>query len=408
MKQTTENSQRETFLRVLYLAGPGDVVNTYRHWKRGEYDPTQIALTYSGLFYDVCRHIGAKAFVVSTNPRRDRIDDGDITIVQFRPLFHAGPSVLYHLGQLFLGLRLLVIALRFRPNVAVLGGVSDWFWLCFLRWTAVKIVPTLHSAFWPARYRPIGLKDRLIQRLNGWFWGQFVDATICVSPECERQVRVIAPTIATPIHQARAQYERQSFSGIKPATVSSPLSILFVGRIERNKGVFDLLEIAARLEQRLSGRFLFELCGDGGAFDEIRSEIRRRRLERQVTLSGYMMRPHVLEAYSRSHVVIVPTTSNFSEGLNKVSVESILAGRPVVTSRLSNAIDILDGAVCEVSPGDIEAYCRMLIHLADDEEFYTAKVKACANVREQFFERDRGWGAALLRCLPSECITRMN
>ena len=40
-------------LRIVYAAGPGDVVGTYRHWKEGRDDPSQVAITYSGQFYDL-------------------------------------------------------------------------------------------------------------------------------------------------------------------------------------------------------------------------------------------------------------------------------------------------------------------------------------------------------------------
>ena len=44
-------------LRILYAAGPGDVIGTYRHWKEGRDDPSQIAITYSGQFYSLCKEL---------------------------------------------------------------------------------------------------------------------------------------------------------------------------------------------------------------------------------------------------------------------------------------------------------------------------------------------------------------
>jgi hypothetical protein len=42
-------------LRILYAAGPGNVIRTFEHWKAGRDDPSQVAVTYSGQFYDVAR-----------------------------------------------------------------------------------------------------------------------------------------------------------------------------------------------------------------------------------------------------------------------------------------------------------------------------------------------------------------
>ena len=55
-------------VRIFYAAGPGDIIGTYRHWSRGEYDPSQIHVTYSAQFFDVCRNIGAQAMSTTRCP----------------------------------------------------------------------------------------------------------------------------------------------------------------------------------------------------------------------------------------------------------------------------------------------------------------------------------------------------
>ena len=56
--------------RVFYVAGPGAVAgDSYEHWKDGVNDPHEVALTYSGQFFDICRDLGSKAEVISTHPQ---------------------------------------------------------------------------------------------------------------------------------------------------------------------------------------------------------------------------------------------------------------------------------------------------------------------------------------------------
>src|SRR6476469_6068885 len=82
-------------LRILYAAGPGDVVGTFRHWKEGRDDPSQVAVTYSGQFYELCREIGACAYVISHCPRRDRESDAQFR-TENRPVpFLHSPGALY-------------------------------------------------------------------------------------------------------------------------------------------------------------------------------------------------------------------------------------------------------------------------------------------------------------------------
>ena len=103
-------------LRILYAAGPGDVLGTYRHWKEGVDDPSQVSVTYSGQFYDVCRELGARAYVLASCRTPGFFRDGPFTI-RHRPVpFEDGPGPLYHLGQVWSGLRLLAWACRHGPS----------------------------------------------------------------------------------------------------------------------------------------------------------------------------------------------------------------------------------------------------------------------------------------------------
>jgi glycosyltransferase involved in cell wall biosynthesis len=68
-----------------------------------------------------------------------------------------------------------------------------------------------------------------------------------------------------------------------------------------------------------------------------------------------------------------------------------------VTSALSNALDVVGEAICEVPPDNVVAYGDALIRLAEDQRLWERKRAACETLREQFFDRDRSWGAALRR-----------
>src|SRR5271154_641190 len=101
-------------LRIFYAAGPGNVIGTYRHWKQHRDDPSQLAVTYSGQFYQVVRDLGAKAYVIASCPVRDRVRDGEFNIQHWPIPFEDNSGPLYHFGQLIYGLRLLMASLWFR------------------------------------------------------------------------------------------------------------------------------------------------------------------------------------------------------------------------------------------------------------------------------------------------------
>jgi glycosyltransferase involved in cell wall biosynthesis len=101
------------------------------------------------------------------------------------------------------------------------------------------------------------------------------------------------------------------------------------------------------------------------------------------------------EMYSRSHVVIVPTTTDFIEGFNKVVAEGVLAGRPVITSSVCPALALVREAVEEVPADDVAAYADAIVRLREDRALYEARRHACLSAQEQFYDPGQGWAAAL-------------
>lgn len=83
-------------------------------------------------------------------------------------------------------------------------------------------------------------------------------------------------------------------------------------------------------------------------------------------------------------------------------MESILAGRPVVTSIHSNALDVLQEAAIAVPSGDVGAYARALLQLSDDREVYERACQSCRAVQKQFYDSSNSWAAALRSFLKTQ------
>jgi glycosyltransferase involved in cell wall biosynthesis len=108
--------------------------------------------------------------------------------------------------------------------------------------------------------------------------------------------------------------------------------VLFVGRLEPDKGVRVLLEAWRRL-----GDADAALClvGDG----PLGAEVSRVR-ERGVHLAGRLPRDELAVAYAAADVVVVPSsaTRRFLEPWGLVCNEAMLQGRPVVASTAVGAV----------------------------------------------------------------------
>ena len=395
-------------LRLLYALGPGDVVDSYKHWRASGDVLSQTSRTFSGQFFDFCKRHAHPAWAISYCAPAAKMEDGSI-IVENRPK-PAGPSGLrYHIAQLRYAVSIIASALHWRADAVIVdSGTTHWALLSPLKLAGIKVIGSLHNVPWPKGHKPTRLVNRLLLLTDAWFWRHVADAVIAVSPEAEKQVRELAPSFTGVVAQHRAQFNRHDFASLSPPLFcgTAPLRVLFVGRVERNKGVMDLVEIARILEKEVPGRVEFDVCGSGAALDPLKELIRRHGLRATVRIHGQLLRPALLKMYAACHVVIVPTRSDFCEGMPMACAEAILCGRPVITSPLSNADDVLPGALVLAKPDDIRSYADCIEKLLDDPALYERLATACASVQEQFYDVRNGLNAALehvfsrLGCIP--------
>ena len=390
--------------RILYAA-PGNVIQTYRHWAEGADDPSQVSMTYSGQFYDLCRDLPAEGCVVSSHPERDRLRDGSFTLEHLPRCWPRARHVAYHLARIAYGLLIVWRAFRFRANVAVIAeGATHWFVLYPLALAGVKVIPALHCVLWP-KYGGLRPVQRWINRLDRGLFSTHAFAILSASGDITTQVRELTRGATRPIFEFLPTYRRETFQGLRqPVHAAKPFRVLFAGRIERDKGVFALLEIAQRFAREDRHDVVFDLCGEGSALAELRAAAGNAaatipRLAESFRIHGYCQRPQMREMLENSHVVIVPTTTDFIEGFNQVVVEAILAGRPVITSSVCPALDYVRDAVVEVQPEDTDAYARAILDLKDEPALYRKKREACIVYQPMFYDPGNGWGAALRRAI---------
>ncbi|MDX2034412.1 MAG: glycosyltransferase family 4 protein [Blastocatellia bacterium] len=384
-------------LRILYAAGPGDVIGTYRHWLAGQDDPSQVSMTYSGQFFDVCRELGAEGHIVASHATADVLRGPGMTAEHL--VKRSGRHGLrYHLEEVRYGLRLVGAARRFQADVAIVAeGSTHWFVLRLLPLLGIALAPTIHCVLWPKFKQPRGLQ-RLLNGMAGRLFRRHCVAVMSASEDITQQVRELTDGRPREIVPFLPSYRKTTFAEIgAPPFTTTPFRVLFAGRVERNKGVFDMLAIAERFAAAGRSEIEFDLCGTGSALDELRRAVEAAGLGARFRLHGHCSRARMREMLHESHTLIVPTTTSFIEGFNQVVVESVLAGRPVITSSVCPALSTVRDAVVEVPPDDVAAYGDAILRLQSDREFYESKRRACFAYQEQFYDPAQGWGAALKR-----------
>ena len=384
--------------RIFFAVGPGDAVAAYEHWRMGVRMPSETALTFSGQTLDFCRDHGCAAMLVSWCERATQVSDG-LFVIENRP--KSSRRLGYFLREAAYAFSLAISAWRYGAETAVIdSGSSEWFMLWPFKFFGITVVPNFHNTYHPECYPPKRWSRRAIAMMDRSFFRRVTRVALGVSPACARQYL----RMAGPEHRAveyRAQFVQSDFvetdvpNRFAIDDANMPFNILYVGRIERTKGVFDLLDIAQQL--RADGRraFQIDVCGDGSELPALRSAVADRNLSDLVKLHGRLDRVDLMPAYRRSHLVIVPTRSDFCEGMNLVCVEAVLHGRPVVTSRVVPALELLGDAAVEADTDKPSSYAHRISTLMLDLVEYRRRVAACNAAGLPFFDRSFGLARAL-------------
>jgi glycosyltransferase involved in cell wall biosynthesis len=392
-------------LKLYYAAGPGDVVGTFRHWLKNQDDPAQFAQTYSAQFFDVARAARAEALVVSSCDRaRSESVDG-ITVVNC-PLSNTGRR-----GRIDFLKRQFETArnfwrdiLRFRPDAAVIAeGTTWWTLVAPLRLFGIRLIPSIHCVLWPPQ-APRSWKRRLFDRIEMLALRFLSSGCLSASSIIDRQL----PPGMNP-RRFLPSYRRDRFASIVPIDPGTETCrLLYAGRIEDDKGVFDLLE-AFRIARSQTERPLhLDFCGTGSALTGLAKRVRELRLDRAVSLKGHCTFESFQRHLGNCHAVVVPTTSRFVEGFNQVVVEGFLAGRPVIATRVCPAAHDLGQAVVMVPPDSPESLAKAIENLFA-APMATPQVSVGGGLdRESFFDDSRSWRTQFWHSLDALFTGRKN
>jgi glycogen(starch) synthase len=385
--------------RIAYLSGPVDAVDVYERWENNQ------QLGYFGNsqmseFYQVCSNLGFEGYVITTLPGALFREQKGSFLIENCPAPTKLRGILYHLGQVLWLITLLPRVLRFKPDIFIVTAARHyWFVLTILKWRNIVVVPVLAGTLWP-KFAPTRMSLRFLLLLNKFFFVQCARAVMVASEDIAVQVRSLMREKPIPIVTFLPTYRRSQFSLFHPANPRArPFKVFFAGRIETNKGIYDMVAIAQWLEQRHPNVFHFDICGEGSELESLRRRIEHLGLTPVMTCHGFCDRSKLSILLDHSCVVIVPTTTAFEEGFNMVCAEAILAGRPLVTSAVCPALAYVRDAAIEVTPDNVEEYCQAILKLAHDKDLYERKRLACKLAQEQFYDFRNSWSVKLTEVL---------
>lgn len=177
-------------------------------------------------------------------------------------------------------------------------------------------------------------------------WQQWVRTTF---PQAK--VRVIPNPINVPTLQTNHSQTR------------SPHKLLFLGRLGKRKGVYDLLQAAATLVSHHPQLRL--LLGGDGELDAVRAQAEALGIGGHVELLGWVSGADKSRLLNEAAIYVLPS---YNEGLPMSVLEAMAYGLPIVSTPIGGIPDaVRDGKEGYlVAPGDVEALADRLDRLLTD------------------------------------------
>ena len=158
--------------------------------------------------------------------------------------------------------------------------------------------------------------------------------------------------------------------------------LLFMGRLGRRKGIYDLLE-ALRPVKEKHGDFVL-LCGGDGDLEGVAEMAGRFGLEENVKILGWISGTEKERLFSEADIFLLPS---YNEGLPISVLEAMAASLPVITTPVGGIPDAVEDGVegIMVQPGDVEALAGAVTRLLDDTELRIQMGRAGRKKAEEKF-----------------------
>jgi glycosyltransferase involved in cell wall biosynthesis len=158
--------------------------------------------------------------------------------------------------------------------------------------------------------------------------------------------------------------------------------IIFIGRLNRIKGVDMLVEAFGRLDYE--GAQLAIAGPDGGQLAAIRESIARLSPQKRscVFLFGPLTGTEVLSALRDADIFVLPSRS---DAFPFIIIEACLVGTPMVITDRCQIADSLKGRIAEVTPFDSGEFSLAMERLLKDHELRGRYRQNCQNYFKDSF-----------------------
>lgn len=141
-------------------------------------------------------------------------------------------------------------------------------------------------------------------------------------------------------------------------------NIIFIGRIEKDKGIFDFLEMAKEVSAN-NKNIDFIICGDGN-LDEVSSKIKAYNLEDRVKTLGWISKNQIEEQLKKSMIFTLPS---YKEAMPMSILEAMNLGVPIISTNVGSIPEVIEDNINGklFTPGNIKGFIKNVEDMISNE-----------------------------------------
>jgi teichuronic acid biosynthesis glycosyltransferase TuaC len=161
--------------------------------------------------------------------------------------------------------------------------------------------------------------------------------------------------------------------------------LLFVGRIIREKGIWELLEAFLNVLVHYPNTELY-IIGEGNEQKAIKQYCLDNNINDKVKFLGVLPHTELVKSYQNCDLFILPS---YSEGLPNVIVEAMSCGKPVIATNIGGIPEIVNSETGSLIPvKDTNSLSLEIINLFKNKELLRTKGRNARKMIEQRFNRE--------------------
>jgi glycosyltransferase involved in cell wall biosynthesis len=173
----------------------------------------------------------------------------------------------------------------------------------------------------------------MLRQVDAWFFLSNEEKEIIGSRSRKLLQKVyVTSNIIDPARSVSSAAFREKYS-----FNNSKFKVLYVGRMVREKGIFDIIKSITLIGFKEQCVFIF--VGDGPDFKELQSYTEELELSSCVRFLGFIPDAECDHFYANTDLLVYPTFD--TEGFPMALFKSVAAGLPIVTTRIRAAKDHL-------------------------------------------------------------------